>query len=260
MSNPNILEISVSEKVGLKDIGPGTPAPAAPQPIDVAVADQVETKEAPPGTQAPTQQQLDENLPKDEFEKRQKIMLEYTRLSGRYCPPHNKKSRFVTPADLPRVLVDAKDLVALCTLPRGNYSGIMALAHSQIDDVDPLRFFVLPKGKVIINPVITYHSDTVIFKDEACMSYPYTPTKMNVPRFNRITVTYQNLVTTAENTDPVLSKPVTEEMKGGTAHVFQHEVSHLNGWNIYDDGFTAESIEWLGGGTMTEEDVQKLYE
>lgn len=260
MSNPNVLEISVSEKVGLKDVGPGTPAPIPPPSIDVTVADQIDTKEVPPGTQTPTQQQIDENLPQSEVEKRQKIMTEYTRLSGRYCPPHNKKSRFVTSADLPRVLADGKDLVALCALPRGRYNGIMALAHSQIDDIDPLRFFVLPKGRVVINPVITAHSTTIIFKDEACMSFPYNDTLRNVNRFNRITVTYQTLTNSPENPDPILSKPITEELKGGAAHVFQHEVSHLNGWNIYDEGFVAESVEFLGTGPMDDESVKKLYE
>lgn len=230
-----VLKVSVAEEIQMKDVPPGTPAAAA-------------------------QKQKEENLPPEELEKRQKIMLEYARLSGRYCPPHNKMSRWVTEADLERVIADGKDLVAMCNIPRGKYSGIAALAHSQIDDIDPLRFFVLPNGLVIINPVITEHTSIPIFKEEGCMSFPEHPMKNMVTRYNKVTATYQTL-SKKDGTDTVtLSKPTTENLTGGTSHVFQHECSHLNGHNIYDEDHTADNAIGFGDKVIqTGAMIEELY-
>jgi peptide deformylase len=234
--------------------------PKEPETLKVSVSENIKMKDVPPGTQAPTPEQLDEHLPSEEVEKRRKIMLEYTRLSGRYCPPHNIKSKWVTEKDLEIVIADGKDLVAMCGLPRGKYSGIMALTHSQINDKDPLRFFVFPNGVVVINPVVINHTKSSIEKAEGCMSYPELDVKKDVPRYNKITVIYQTLEQlSVGDSGPILSKPILENLSGGAAHVFQHELSHLNGSNIYDKDFKAESCEGLGNGLISEEEALKLY-
>jgi hypothetical protein len=194
MSNdPSVLKINVHEDVKAVAVGIGTPAYTGLKPHEIKVTEQIKIGERPPGTPRLTHKQIEEALPKEEVEKRQRIMLEFTRLSSRYCPAHNKKSRWVGAVDIPRVLSDGKDLVAMCNLPRGKYSGIAALAHSQIDDKDPLRFFVLPNGMVIINPVIMTHTKAPITKAEGCMSFPDNEIKKDVTRFNKITVNYQTL-------------------------------------------------------------------
>lgn len=225
MSNkdPNVLEVFASEDVAMKDVPPGMPAQVA-------------------------EKMKEEGLPKEEIEKRQKIMTEYNRLISRYVAPHKKKSRWVTKEDLQRVMTDGKDLVAMCNIPRGKYSGIAALAHSQIDDQDPLRFFVLPNGMVIINPVITSHTKAHVFKEEGCMSYPENEIKKSVARFNKITVTYQTLGRKDENSEPELTKPATEDLTGGNSHVFQHECGHLNGCNIYDEDYDPMKSIGFGDG------------
>jgi len=235
MSNKSdTLQINVAEEIVLKDIGPGTPAPTA--------------------------KQTEEQLPPEEIEKRQKILTEFTRLSARYCLPHNKKSRWVTEADLPRVIADGKDLVAMCSLPRGKYSGIAALAHPQIDDRDPLRFFVLPNGMVVINPVITLKTKVPVFKKEGCMSHSTKEMKEMIPRPNKITVTYQTLAQKNNDSEPELSKSITETLNGGYGHIFVHEIDHLNGQDIYTENFDPEACMWLGDGVeMTQEELNKLY-
>lgn len=229
-NNPDTLQVSVTEDIKMTDVPPGTPA-------------------------RQTFKDREEALPKEEVEKRQRIMLEYTRLSGRYCPAHNKKSRWVEAADLPRVLADGKDLVAMCNLPRGKYSGIAALAHSQIDDKDPLRFFVLPNGMVIINPIITNHTKAPVFKDEGCMSFPDEDIKRNISRYNKCDVTYQTLGRENETSEPTLTKPITEHLTGGTSHVFQHECGHLNGCNIYDDNYEASKSIGFGDGLPVDPNI-----
>ena len=249
MSNPKPLQLFAAEDIKMTDVGLGNPAPTKPMPpLSVTATETINTKDVGPGNPGPTKEQLEEKLPPEEFEKRQKIMVEYTRLSGRYCLPHNKKSRWVTQKDLGRVVADGKDLVAMCHIPRGRYSGIAALAHSQIDDKDPLRFFVLPNGMVVINPVITGNTKVPIFKSEACMSYADRSVKNMVPRYNKITVTYQTLVRKDEASEPTLSKATTEELNGGPSHTFQHECGHLNGCNVYDDNYSPEKSLGLGEG------------
>lgn len=219
-----------------------------PNTLQINVSEAIKIGDVPPGTPAPTLKQIEENLPPEEVEKRQKIMLEYTRLSSRYCDPHNIKSRWVTKDDLPRVIADGKDLAAMCNLPRGKYSGIAALAHPQIDNKDPLRFFVLPNGMVVINPVITSSTKSHVFKKEACMSFPDKDVIQELPRFNKITVTYQTLALVDGNPDPVLSKTITETLNGGISHVYQHELGHLNGCNIYDEDYAPERSIGFGDG------------
>lgn len=228
--NENILNVSVAEEIRSNDVPPGMPASPS-------------TKE--------------EQLPKDEIEKRQKIMLEYTRLSGRYCAPHSKQSRWVTDKDLARVMADGKDLVAMCNIPRGKYSGISALSHSEIDDVDPLRFFVLPNGMVVINPIIVDHSEHPIFKDEGCMAHPESDTKKNVRRYNKVTVMYQTLAKDKNSELPVMSSVVTEKLSGGPSHVFQHECEHLNGKDVFTEG---QSEDWaIGFGDGQEILAEELF-
>jgi len=231
-----------------------------PKTLEVSVSEEIKTKEAPPGTPAKVAQKNEEKLPPAEVEKRQKIMLEYTRLLARYVEPHNKKSRWVKKEDLPRLLADGKDLVAMCNLPRGNYAGIAALAHSQMDIFFPLRFFVMQKGMVIINPVIITHTKTTVEKNEGCMSHPYKPVKTGVPRYNKITVIYQTLERLDDKSEPTISKPITEGFNGSAGHVFSHEVDHCNGQNIYDKNFNPENIGFFGDGPIDEKEIRKLYE
>lgn len=212
-----------------------------PGTLKLFVKEEIKTSEAPPGTPASVAPILDE-----ERIAKEKVMTEYIRLIGRYVVGHNVKSRWVTSVDISKVLVDAKDLLALISLPRGRHSSVAALAHPQIDDKDPLRFFVLPNGMIIINPIITNHTKYYVLKDEGCMSFSDKDIK-NVNRFHKITVTYQTLV---ENEDPekepILSKIETEELSGRPAQVFQHECGHLNGCNIYDDTYSPEFSLGLG--------------
>ena len=267
-NDSSVLSINVAEDITMTDVGLGGGAPvqqkslSAEEILRVIAEETVKATEVPPGTSAEDAKRLkDENLPKEELEKRQKIMLEYTRLSSRYVNPHNKKSRWVTEADIPKILADGADLVAMCNLPRGRYSGIAALSHPQMDDQDPLRFFIFPNGMIVINPVITSHTQAPIFKDEGCMSFPDNDVKKMVERYNKITVTYQTLNKKEGQEGPCLSLPITETMTGGTSHVFQHEVSHLNGCNIYDDNYDPKSsIMFWDETNKTEEEVQNMYE
>lgn len=231
-----------------------------PETLSISVAEEIKTKEASPGTPASQlAKNKEENLPPEEIEKRQKIMLEYTRLSGRYCEPHKVKSRWVTEKDMPRVLADGKDMVAMCALPRGKYNGVSALAHSQIENKDPLRFFVLPNGQVVINAIIINHTKALVDKKEGCMSYP-DKDMVIVQRYNRVTVLYQSLEKQEGSEEPKLSKKLEENVNGGVAHVFQHELSHLNGSYIYNEDFSPESSLWFGEGEVGIDEVNKMYE
>lgn len=65
---------------------------------------------------------------------------------------------------------------------------------------------------------------------EACMSFPYRNEK-NVERYFRIKVKYQIVEKGLFNRDKITT--VTEWVEGLKAHIFQHEIQHFKGEEIY---------------------------
>ena len=182
----------------------------------------------------------------------------------RYVAPHKKKSRWVEEKDIERVIEEGKILLTLCTIPRGMYGNISAIAHPQIDDQDPLRFFVVPGGLLVINPIIFNHTKVTVEKKEGCMSLVEMPMKEDVARYHKIEVMYQTLIQ-KEKPDgsiyPALSDVQKIDLSGPPAYVFQHEVAHLNAHYIYDEYYTADKAVGFGDGTIiNSEELIKKYE
>ena len=228
--------------------------------LKITISEAIKTQDVPPGRNNYFEENK-EQLPQKEVNKRKKILLEYTRLLSRYVKPHNKKARWVEKKDLPKVIEDGKDLVVLCNTPRGNYAGIAALDHTRINDKDPLRFFVSRKGMVIINPIIFDHTKLIIKKKEECFSYPSSPSQ-EVPRYNKIILFYQTLLVNDDNNQNkkiIISKPKEQILDGSNGHIFQHEIGHLNGGDIYNKDFKANIVEGLGSGIIKKEEAKKLF-
>ena len=144
--------------------------------------------------------------------------------------PHRKKSREVQESDVERILTDAKIMLRICRLPVGVKEGGLALAHAQIDDKDPLRFFILREGAIVINPVLMRHTSYPVPKPEGCLSYPWERKDALVGRFHKITIEYQTLTK-----DKKLSEKMTMNLKGLAAEIAQHEIDHMNAIYIYDN-------------------------
>jgi peptide deformylase len=131
----------------------------------------------------------------------------------------------------------------------GLYSDGFAVAHSQVEDKNPLAFFVVNSiyvGKdkmwedsAIINPEIIEApksinvgseeekdmKNNVVVYEEGCFSFPHRKPK-KVKRYFRIKVRYY--------TKGLFSMKIYERwIEGMAAHVFQHELQHLQGKNIY---------------------------
>jgi peptide deformylase len=79
------------------------------------------------------------------------------------------------------------------------------------------RMFVIGDGIVCFNPRITATHGESVRKAEGCLSFPGL--YLNVPRYECIDVRYID-----EN-----ANLVTTRFEGLTAHVYQHELDHLNG-------------------------------
>jgi len=116
----------------------------------------------------------------------------------------------------------------------GGYSEAFALSHSEVN-ANPFDFFVVNQklitdkiftDKVIINPKIISKDKSKINMIEACMSVPFRKPK-NVKRYLRIKVEYQVV-----DGKGLLKKKV-EEIEGLKAHLFQHQIDHSLGKNIY---------------------------
>lgn len=141
--------------------------------------------------------------------------------------PHSKTSREVTDADVPKLDALALVMHALCLTPHGCHDGGYAVAHSQIDDQDPMRFFVTKELEVIVNPRVTGSTKVPCQKREGCLTFPDRQGTV-VPRFNKLTVEYWKFK------EGRLEGPITEDLKGLRAQIFQHEIDHMNAKYIFD--------------------------
>jgi peptide deformylase len=145
-----------------------------------------------------------------------------------YVAPHDKPGRDVTEEDIPYVLEQAEILHKLCFTSVGIYPGGYAVAHPQINDTDPLNFFVYYDGSIIINPVITNHTKTLVDSEEGCLSFP-DKKMINVGRYNKIECDFQTIV--GENK---LSDIMHEKFNGKLSKIWQHEINHLLGKFIFN--------------------------
>ncbi len=141
-----------------------------------------------------------------------------------------KQSRKVLPEDMSRVRAAIPEMHALCLEPLGYFvNGAYALAHCQVDQDDPLRFFVLLDGTAVINPNIVERIGQTFRHEEGCMSHADTQCTLGVQRHKSIMVDFTGL----ESKDA--EEDIVKDMKieGLLALVFQHETDHMNGKHIY---------------------------
>lgn len=135
-----------------------------------------------------------------------------------------------------------RDALELRYLSNGKFNGYyeqcFALHHSQVSR-QPYNFFTVSKqveGRftswLILNPkIISKDRDTKYKVKEGCMSFPLrTPT--NVFRYKNVRISYQ-IYEQGVFGVPLL-KQIEENVEGLVAEIFQHEIDHANGKNIYD--------------------------
>jgi peptide deformylase len=159
-------------------------------------------------------------------------------------PKHEVISRLVKPEDLERVYKDAEEMYKLLFQRHGLYNLFYAIAHPQITQDDPLRFFVVNnkleefkdwRSIVIINPVIIKHSNYTVENEEGCMTFSKSPmTKVN--RWQKIQVEFSDLNFKKREDgkfQPVIGARRCLDLTGKIAKVFQHEQDHLDAKYIY---------------------------
>lgn len=138
-------------------------------------------------------------------------------------PPHKKIS--VPVNEYSEIEDDCEKMKIM--LEKNNFSNGrkgFAIAHCQVS-YEPFRFFVtLPdvyEEQVIINPKILKKEDKFSAR-ECCLSFPYRGEK-KVSRFNSIVAKYLDFE----------MKEHEDNFTGLIAQIFQHEIEHFSGLNIY---------------------------
>lgn len=175
----------------------------------------------------------------------------------RIIKPHTNKSRRIViknfmKKDFKKIEKVAFDMTMLAfNAEKENLFGnVFAVAHAQIVK-KPLAFFILnaknPKitaqfgdfiqkyGPIIINPKIVpgKHSGTKQDMWEGSLSFPGKE-MIEVRRYYKITVAFHYL-TFSKTTSKVSGiKKAEESFKGFCSQLFQHEIDHTNGINIYE--------------------------
>ncbi|HPQ40019.1 MAG TPA: peptide deformylase, partial [bacterium] len=74
-----------------------------------------------------------------------------------------------------------------------------------------------PEARILINPEILWHNDTVESCEEGCLSVPDITGV--VPRWTQIRIRAMD----------INGKVIEEVLEGWTARIFQHEYDHLEG-------------------------------
>jgi len=148
--------------------------------------------------------------------------------AGMLIGPHKKVSREVTKKDVKRVIKDAHDMYNICYTKVGIYNGFLGIAHPQITNKKPLRFFVTKDAQLIVNPKIIRHTKVTVDSPEGCATFNKLKPVI-VQRWNKCDVEYQ----TIEKGD-ILSRVIFVRLSGIEAKVFQHEIQHLDGSYIFD--------------------------
>lgn len=154
--------------------------------------------------------------------------------------PHKNVSRLVTEEDLDRVYQESEKMFPLLNTKIGLYNGFYAIAHPQVEEDRPLRFFIVnPKAMeffkyqsiVIINPVILRHTNSTIESEEGCLTFAkYPPAK--VQRWNKCEAEFSPLMFD-ENKKPYIGKRIKLSLNGIVSKIFQHEIDHLDAIYIY---------------------------
>ncbi len=141
----------------------------------------------------------------------------------------NKVSKKCTEEDIDTFVRKLTPLMAqMCHLPIGNHkNGAFAMAHCQIDQEAPLRFFVLKSGTAIVNPrIVSATRRRMNF--EGCMSFAEKMCQKGVYRFTRVTANFIEIHSSGQRTDHK-----EQLVKGQFACIMQHEIDHMNGKHIF---------------------------
>lgn len=118
------------------------------------------------------------------------------------------------------------EMAMICRKGYGKMKNIIALTHCQIEQENPLRFFVFRDGVTVVNPEILEVMEASKFTNqEGCVSYAFRSEK-KVSRYQSIRVKYTMIK--AEEI-----REITEWVHDLTACVFQHEIDHFKNKYIY---------------------------
>lgn len=176
-------------------------------------------------------------------------------------PPHKIPARNCTTGDFVRILKEAEEMQAMMMsgqvfFPKSKNTGCLALAHPQVCNNDPLNFFAvnfimkplidefgrdIVKDKIInsgiiINPkILSKDKSSRKMSREGCLSFPYRDAIL-VKRFTKILVDYTILEGFDEKSNKwKLYHVEGRELNDIAAVVFQHEMQHMHGQNIFNN-------------------------
>lgn len=143
--------------------------------------------------------------------------------------PAGRGSRLCTGVDRDRIMQAIPDMLAACFVPLSAHTeGAVAIAHCQVDQEDPLRFFVHRDGYAVLNPVIHRRMGQPFKYREGCMSFAARGLRL-VDRYRTVEASFQVLRKDGKTEDFARVR-----LDGQLAIVFQHEVDHMNGRHIFN--------------------------
>ena len=154
--------------------------------------------------------------------------------------PHKNISRPVITREeiemIPNIALKMDNLM-FELLREKKFKKIFAIAHPQVEKDNPLRFFMLCRynqqivdndrygfrSYIIINPIITRHSNYANKLTEGCLSFQKEG-DVKIDRWHKIEVNYQTI--DHENKGGLLENRIS--LSGIPAEIVQHEIDHFD--------------------------------
>ncbi|WPP49946.1 peptide deformylase [Catalinimonas niigatensis] len=143
-----------------------------------------------------------------------------------------KKSRELSPEELPLIQSVVKDLHDILFEFKAKYGAFRAIAAPQIGQMIRLIYMHIDKPVVIINPKFTYLSEEKFELWDDCMCFPNLLVK--VERHQSCVMEYLD-----EN-----FKPQQIEAKGPLSELLQHEYDHLEGILATQRALDQHAFRW----------------
>jgi len=128
-----------------------------------------------------------------------------------------------------RVLPARAEMLEHCLRPLGFHRrGGVAVAHCQFEKENPLRFYVMASGDIVINPHIVQQLGRPFRNAEGCMSFAEKSTLRGVTRYRVIIANFTQIMPDGKK---IVHK--NSRLSGLLALVMQHEIDHMNGRHLF---------------------------
>ena len=139
-------------------------------------------------------------------------------------------SKKCTTEDIDKIVIPSiENIQQTCEQPLGDHTrGALAIAHCQLEEKNPLRYFVTVNGFAVVNPHISKKVGKPFQHSEGCMSFADKKCLRRVERYKKVIASFSQVFP-----DGKIIEQKEVEIEGRLALILQHEIDHMNGRHLW---------------------------